>query len=73
MPMTMKKSERWMLAILAVLALLSAEALMPPAHHGLGFYAWFSALSCLLIIAIALSLGRPLRRRDTYYGERKRK
>ena len=71
----MKKSERWTLAILAVLVLLSAESLMRhhASHDGLGFYVWFSSLSCLLIIAIALSLGRLLKRRDSYYDERKRK
>ena len=70
----MKKSEMWMLASVVLLVLLNVESLLDHdgAHYGLGFYAWFGALSCLLVIAAALLFGRLFKRRDNYYDERKR-
>ena len=70
----MKKSEMWMLASVIVLVLLNVESLLShdSAHASLGFYAWFGALSCLLMIVAALLFGRLFKRRDNYYDEHKR-
>ena len=68
----MKKSEKWMAAMVAVLLLLSAESLLQhETHWHLGFYAWFGGLSCLLMIVAALLLGRLLKRRSDYYNRHK--
>lgn len=68
----MKKSEKWMAAVVGVLLLLSVESLLQhETHWQLGFYTWFSGLSCLLMVVIALLLGRLLRRRSDYYDRRK--
>lgn len=64
----MKKSEKWLAAAITILLLLSAESLLEhQAHAGFGFYAWFGGLACLLIIVVALLLGRLLKRKDNYY------
>ncbi len=36
------------------------------------FYAWFSVLSCVVIVIIARFLGLFLKRRDSYYQEAKK-
>lgn len=34
---------------------------------GFGFFAWFGFAACLLLIVIALVLGRVLKRKENYY------
>lgn len=61
-----------MAAVVVVLLLLSVEALLGrESHFGFGFYTWFGGLSCLLMIVVALWLGRLLKRPGDYYQRRK--
>lgn len=72
----MKKSEKWLAAAITILLLLSAESLLEHKAHagyGFGFYAWFGGLACLLIIVVALLLGRLLKRKDNYYQRDKQR
>ncbi len=39
---------------------------------GFGFYAWFGFVACLLLVFVALLVGRVLKRRDDYYEGRRR-
>ncbi len=39
------------------------------ANHG--FFAWYGFLSCVLFMAVALGLGKLVKRREDYYDEDK--
>lgn len=64
----------WMALIALLILSLAAEmAVSRHPHFGLdavfGFYAWFAAAACVLLVIVAKVIGVFLKRRDTYYDD----
>ena len=69
--------QTWLLGAVLLMTLLAWESLIERHPHvaiagGFGFYAWFGFAACLLLIVVALLVGRVLKRRDDYYEGRRR-
>ncbi len=67
------KSKWWPGLAVAAVAVLLPELFIDRARHmtidGFGFYAWFGWVACLLVVIVALLVGRVIERGDDYYDD----
>lgn len=60
--------ERYKLVALLVATLVGIEYL-GGSHLHPGFFAWFGFASCVILVIVALLLGKVIKRKDSYYHD----